>query len=195
MRGTIKRIVLALSFIVALPFWALFTISGYIFDNSELFLGMSHLLSLVPGKIGSYIRAAFLRLVTGSGDDNLYVGFLTTFSNKNVKFGKNVYIGAHCIIGWADIGNDVMIGSGIHVLSGRRQHPTETEGRNEAEGVFSRTLIDRNSWIGSMSTIMADIGSNSVIGAGSVVVKPIPPNVVAAGNPAKIIRSLDNEKR
>jgi acetyltransferase-like isoleucine patch superfamily enzyme len=49
--------------------------------------------------------------------------------------------------------------------------------------------VGRGAWLGSASVVMADVGHGTVVGAGSVVTKPLPPDVVAAGVPARIIRS------
>jgi acetyltransferase-like isoleucine patch superfamily enzyme len=86
------------------------------------------------------------------------------------------------------IGDDVAIGSNVDILSGRHQHhfgrldvPIQDQG-----GVFQQVTIGRNCWVGNSAVVMADIGADSVIGAGSVVVKPIPARSIAAGNPATV---------
>jgi acetyltransferase-like isoleucine patch superfamily enzyme len=92
------------------------------------------------------------------------------------------------------IEEDVTIGSNVDLLSGRRQHhfddfdsPIQKQG-----GTLTAIRIGRNSWIGNSAVIMSDIGADCVIGAGSVVVKPIPGRSVAAGNPAYVIRSRES---
>ncbi len=192
MREIAKRGMVFISWLVVLPLWLLFYAAGVFGNNAELFQGITHLLSLVPGKTGSYLRAGFMRLATGSGDDNLYIGFQTVFSSKGVRFGRDVYIGAKCMIGWAKVGDSVMIGSGVHVLSGRRQHPVGKDVKKDAPGELNCTRIGANVWIGNASVVMADVGENSVVGAGSVVVKAVPANVVAVGNPARVMRRVDD---
>ena len=88
------------------------------------------------------------------------------------------------------IEDHVTIGSNVDILSGRRQHHCEDLDRpiQEQGGTFEPVRIGRNSWIGNSSVIMADIGPHSVIGAGAVVVGPIPGRSVAVGNPARVIR-------
>lgn len=194
MKRLVKRGVIILAYAAVSPLWLLLSASAVFGDNAELFQGITHLLSLIPGKTGSFLRAGFMRLATGSGDDGLYIGFQTIFSSKDVRFGRNVYIGAKCMIGWAQVGDSVMIGSGVHVLSGRRQHPVGTEPKKDAPGEVSCTHIGSNVWVGNASVVMADVGANSVIGAGSIVVKAMPPDVVAAGNPAKVLRRLTDEQ-
>jgi acetyltransferase-like isoleucine patch superfamily enzyme len=56
--------------------------------------------------------------------------------------------------------------------------------------VIGLVKIGRGSWIGSAAIVMADVGEQSIIGAGSVVTQPVPSRVLAAGVPARVIRSL-----
>jgi acetyltransferase-like isoleucine patch superfamily enzyme len=59
----------------------------------------------------------------------------------------------------------------------------------EQEGQRTLVRIGRGAWVGSGALVMADVGANSVIGAGAVVTSPIPESVVAAGVPAKVVRA------
>ena len=94
-------------------------------------------------------------------------------------------------MGLCEIGDDVLFGSGVHVLSGTKQHHIDDPDTpiNAQGGVFERVKIGANSWIGNGAKIMADVGEGCVIGAGSVVTKPIPDFTIAVGNPAKVVRS------
>jgi len=85
-----------------------------------------------------------------------------------------------------NIGDNTLIGSNVDILSGRHQHGIDETGSlmHDQEGVFKRVIIGQNTWIENGAVIMADIGEDSVIGADSVVVKPIPNHSVAVGNPA-----------
>lgn len=73
-------------------------------------------------------------------------------------------------------------------------HPLDAESRNKNLEWAEPVIIGDNVWIGGDATILpgVTIGDNVVIGAGSVVTKDIPSNVVIAGNPAKIIKTLSN---
>ena len=85
---------------------------------------------------------------------------------------------------------DVLIASGVHITSGAKMHGTDdlTKPIKEQEGVNTLVTIGQGAWIGSLAVVMADVGRDSIIGAGAVVTKPIPEKVVAAGVPAKVIR-------
>ena len=86
------------------------------------------------------------------------------------------------------IGEGSLIGSNVDLLSGRHQHGSggrRSESKN-VEAAFISVRIGKNVWIGNRTVVMADVGTNSIIGAGSVVVKPISPDSLAVGNPAVV---------
>jgi len=93
------------------------------------------------------------------------------------------------------IEDDVLIGAGVHLYSAN--HRFDSLERPIIEQGFSpsrEVILRRGCWIGASSIILAgvEIGENAVVGAGSLVTKAIPPGVVAAGNPARVIRSVES---
>ena len=118
---------------------------------------------------------------------------------ENIHLGNNVEINMDCVFldcNRITIGDHSGIGPGVHIYA--VGHPTAPQERLSADSSFWKAntapvTIGRNVWIGGHSTIMAGvtIGDNTTIGAGSVVTKDIPANVLAAGNPCKIIKKLD----
>lgn len=88
------------------------------------------------------------------------------------------------------IGNDCMIGPNVQFLT--PTHPLDPEPRREKWEAAKPITVGNNVWLGGGVILCpgVTIGDNSVIGAGAVVTKDIPANVVAVGNPAKIIRTL-----
>jgi acetyltransferase-like isoleucine patch superfamily enzyme len=151
----------------------------------------SQALSLLPGLFGGYIRVAFYRKRLAACSWNSTIAFGSRFSDPRAEIGEHVYIGADCDIGWAVIGTDTLIGSGVHLVSGNMQHRfdrLDTPIRFQ-HGEFRRTSIGEDFWIGNGAIVMADVGSHAVVGAGSVVTKPVPEYHVVAGNPARLIRS------
>lgn len=113
-----------------------------------------------------------------------------------IKIKKNVQISG-CTISAAsyiEIGNNVLIGSGALLTDGD-SHPLDpTQRLNGGPGKVAPIIIEDNVFIGARSIILkgVTIGMNSVVGAGSVVVKSFPPNCVLGGNPAKIIKSIQS---
>ena len=109
---------------------------------------------------------------------------------QDATLGRGVYIGSYCILGRCSIGDRTQIASQVQMLSGRRQHSRDEQGQitGSAEGEFEWIEIGADCWIGASSIIMAPIGNGTTVGAGSVVVQPIAAQVVAVGNPARVIK-------
>jgi len=115
-------------------------------------------------------------------------------------YGFQTRIGARTFVNWGlicldvakvTIGDDVQIGPNVQLLTAT--HPLEPEPRrNKWEG--SRPIsIEDNVWLGGGVIVCpgVTIGQNTVVGAGAVVTKDLPPNSLAVGNPAKVIRTIE----
>ena len=116
----------------------------------------------------------------------------------NIEVGDNFYANYGAIIldvTKVKIGNNVMLGPRVSIYTAT--HPVDPEVRSTLLEYGVPVTIGNNVWIGGDTVINpgVTIGDNVVIGSGSVVTKKIPANVIAAGNPAKVIRALnDNDK-
>jgi maltose O-acetyltransferase len=111
----------------------------------------------------------------------------------NIKLGKNILINYDCVLldtGEISIGNNVLIGPGTKIVTA--EHPCEAEKRKDWSVSCRPIRIEEDVWIGAGAIVLpgVTIGARSVIGAGSVVTRDIPPDSVAVGNPARVIRSL-----
>ena len=113
----------------------------------------------------------------------------------NIKLGKQVFMNFNCCI--LDVmevkmGDRVMLGPQVQIYTAT--HPLEAKARSSGREFAKPITIGNDVWIGGNATICPGviIGNGVVIGAGSVVTKDIPDNCFAAGNPAKVIRSIDN---
>jgi virginiamycin A acetyltransferase len=146
--------------------------------------------AMVPGVIGDYIRIAFYKLTLKQCSLYSRVSFGSFFAHPNVVLGRGVYIGSYCILGRCSIGERTQIASQVQILSGRRQHRREGSGQisGASEADFEVIEIGADCWIGASSIIMASVGFGTTIGAGAVVVRPIASEVVAVGNPARVIK-------
>jgi acetyltransferase-like isoleucine patch superfamily enzyme len=98
-------------------------------------------------------------------------------------------VGTGCTLGLVTLEDDVLLASNVDVLSGAGQHrfdeldvPIREQG-----GTFDRVTVGADSWIGNRSVVMADVGRQCVVGAGSVVNKPLPPRSIAVGTPARVV--------
>ncbi|WP_189577550.1 acyltransferase [Marinobacter zhanjiangensis] len=185
-KRTIKNLFLVLAFPIHL-FFRLFTISG---NPDSAFMSFSQGLSLVPGKPGIYLRAAFYRLTCPNTSDEITIGFLTIFSHRDTTIHRGVYIGPQCNVGKCEIGKNTLIGSGVHILSGTRQHSFEDVKKpiQEQGGHYRKIMIGDNSWIGNSAVIASSIGRGCIIGAGSVVTKDIEMLSIAVGNPCSVVK-------
>jgi len=173
------------------PFIVLNSLSKKIGSNESTFVFCSQMLSLIPGKLGNYLRKNFFRFSMEYCDADCLIGFATLFSHSDTEIHKNVYIGPQCNIGKSKIEKNALLGSGVHILSGKGQHnfddldtPIQEQG-----GHFNKITIGEDTWIGNGAIIMANIGKKCVIGAGSVVIKDIPDYSIVGGNPAKLLKS------
>lgn len=150
-------------------------------------------------------RESILRELFGKVGENVLVDApLYCDHGENIFIGNNVVIGMNCT--FVDnqeirIGNQVMIASNVQIYTA--SHPVLPKERlvpdwKERETTFFRTyarpvVIRDNAWIGGGCIILpgVTVGENSVVGAGSVVNRDVPDNCVAAGNPCRVLRSLD----
>lgn len=146
-------------------------------------------------KLGKNVRIfAFVNLYGCEIGDNSKVGAFVEIQ-KNAKIGANVKVSSHTFIcEGVTIEDNVFVGHHVSFINDKYPHSTTADGglQTEADWQVVPTLVKRGASIGTSSTVLCGvtIGENSIIGAGSVVTKDIPPNVVAAGVPAKIIRKL-----
>ncbi len=115
---------------------------------------------------------------------------------KGAKIGKRVKVSSHSFIcEGVTIEDEVFIGHGVMFINDRYPRAT-TEGgaiQSEADWKLEQTLVKRRASIGSNATILCGvtIGENAVVGAGSVVTRDVPDRAVVAGNPARVLRRLE----
>lgn len=145
-------------------------------------------------------RAALLRRMLGSMGEGCYIEppFRANWAGKHLHLGKNVYVNFNLtIVDDADIiiGDQVMIGPNVTIATAN--HPLHPELRARALQYNRSVTIGSNVWIGAGAVIVpgVTIGDNAVIGAGSVVTRDIPANVVAVGNPCRVLREIGEREK
>lgn len=117
---------------------------------------------------------------------------------KNIEVGNNFYANYNCVIldvGKVVIGENVMFAPNVSIYTAG--HPIHPKSRNSGYEYGIEVTIGDNVWVGGSVVINpgVKIGNNVVIGSGSVVTKDIPDNVIAAGNPCRIIREITEDDR
>lgn len=154
---------------------------------------LSHEFNTVPGE-DHVERDRIIRELLGSMGEGSMIR-----PPFRCDYGFQTHIGARTFVNWGlicldvgkiTIGDYVQIGPNVQLLTAT--HPIEPEPRrNKWEG-SSPITIGSNVWLGGGVIVCpgVTIGENTVVGAGAIVTKDLPPNVVAVGNPARVIRTI-----
>ena len=139
-----------------------------------------------------------MKELTGSEIDGSFGMFPPFYTDcgRNMHFGKNVFINAGCKFqdqGGIYIGDNALIGHNAVIAT--INHDEDPEKRGSM--VFHPVHIGNNVWLGANVTVLpgVTIGDGAIIGAGSVVTKDVPENMIAVGNPAKVIREVKRSDR
>jgi len=151
----------------------------------------SHVMSLLPGFPGVYLRRAYYKITLSLKSRGFVIEFGTILAQRGIEIGSDVYIGPYCNIGLSVIEDQVLLGSNVDIVSGKHTHrfdcldvPIKDQG-----GVLKKIRIGRGAWLGNKAVVLETIGEGTIVGAGAVVVAEQPPFVIVGGNPAKVLRS------
>ncbi|PAV27099.1 acetyltransferase [Tamilnaduibacter salinus] len=194
---TAKRAVKTVFRLLMLPIYGAFCLLTLFGNTDSVFQGFSQALSLIPGRIGTYCRAAFYSLACPDTSDEISIGFLTLLSHRDTTIERGVYIGPQGNIGMCTIKEGTLLGSGVHILSGKNQHyfddpetPIQQQG-----GRFEKVVIGADCWLGNQSLVMADLPKRTIVAAGAIVTHSPDATSILAGNPAKTIQRRANPER
>ena len=159
------------------------------------------LLRVAPDvKLGKDVKLfGFVNLYGCSIGENTKIGTFVEIQ-KGATVGANCKISSHTFIcEGVTIQDEVFVGHGVTFINDMYPRATAAGGalQTEADWTCIPTIVKRGSSIGSGSTILAGItvGENAIVGAGSVVTKTVPRDTIVAGNPARVLRKITEEKK
>jgi acetyltransferase-like isoleucine patch superfamily enzyme len=147
-------------------------------------------------KLGRDVKLSkFINLYGCEIGDETKIGAFVEIQ-KNAMVGKRCKISSHTFIcEGVTIEDNVFIGHSVTFINDSYPRATTAEGglQTEADWKVERTLVKKGASIGSGSTILSNvsIGENAIVGAGSVVTKDVPANSIVAGNPARLLRQIE----
>ena len=150
-------------------------------------------------KLGKDVKLSkFINLYGCEIGDNTKIGAFVEIQ-KNASVGRSCKISSHTFIcEGVEIQDDVFIGHGVMFINDIYPRATVAGGlQTEADWKVEKTRICKGASVGSGATILCNItvGENAIVGAGSVVTKDVPANAIVAGNPAKFLRFVNEEKK
>jgi acetyltransferase-like isoleucine patch superfamily enzyme len=162
---------------------------------------VNEFVSIAPSvKLGKDVRLSkFINLYGCEIGDETKIGAFVEIQ-KNASVGKRCKISSHTFVcEGVEIQDNVFIGHGVTFINDSYPRATTASGelQTEADWKVEKTVISKGASIGSGSTILSNIsvGENAIVGAGSVVTKDVPANAIVAGNPARVLRYLKQEKQ
>ena len=156
----------------------------------------SHVCIAENVKLGQDVKLSkFINLYGCEVGDETKIGAFVEIQ-KNAKVGKRCKISSHTFIcEGVTIEDNVFIGHSVTFINDSFPRATTANGglQTEQDWNVERTLVKKGASIGSGATILSNvvIGENAIVGAGSVVTKDVPPHCIVAGNPAKVLRYIE----
>ncbi|PYU01493.1 MAG: N-acetyltransferase [Acidobacteria bacterium] len=162
---------------------------------------MNEFVSIAPSvKLGKDVRLSkFINLYGCEIGDETKIGAFVEIQ-KNASVGKRCKISSHTFVcEGVEIQDNVFVGHSVTFINDSYPRATTASGelQTEVDWKVEKTVISKGASIGSGSTILSNItvGENAIVGAGSVVTKDVPANAIVAGNPARVLRYLKQEKQ
>jgi acetyltransferase-like isoleucine patch superfamily enzyme len=147
-------------------------------------------------RLGRDVRLSkFINLYGCEIGDETKIGAFVEIQ-KNATVGKRCKISSHSFIcEGVTIEDNVFIGHGVMFINDSYPRATAAGGslQTEADWKVEKTIIRKGASVGSGATVLANlcVGENAIVGAGAVVTKDVPPNTIVVGNPARVLRYIE----
>jgi acetyltransferase-like isoleucine patch superfamily enzyme len=152
---------------------------------------LSDLLGTLPLTPGWKVRRAIYARILPRIGKNVILHPGVVLEDPRTTFGDDVWISHECYLDYATIEDHVLVGPHAVILAGGHPHqiervdiPIKLQPNNPKQPI----VLGKGCWIGANATVMADVGHDAIVGAGSVVTRAVPPFAIVAGNPARVLR-------
>ena len=157
--------------------------------QTQLLFNVNHTMPMTE-EYNSLINELFEK---GIGQNSTVSAPLSGTSFENVKIGNNVFINSNCLMmarGGITIEDDVMLAANVQLLSNNHDE------YNRQVLICNEITIKKGAWIGAGVSILpgVTIGKYAIVGAGAIVTKDVPDYAVVVGIPARVVKTLDEDK-
>lgn len=187
LRRIFKRTMTVICLILVSPWALLAQLESLVSPGERIFTAGAEVLSLVPTLLGNYLRLGYYIVTLQSCGFDVAFDFGSRVSHRTARLGNDITVGGFASLGTVTVGDHVLISPRVSVLSGGRQHEVWDPERNvnDQPPHYDRVHIAPNSWIGEGAIVLADVGERCIVAAGAVVLRPVPDEKLAMGNPAR----------
>jgi hypothetical protein len=188
-RAVFKKTIFFIAVLCVSPLILLTRLEEFVRNKrSARFFGASkEILAIVPTIIGEYLRLAYYWGVCTEVSPEASFLFGCMLARQDAIVRSGTVVGAFCIIGHVDIGENVLLGARVSIISGKYVHGKPGERIDESSGQheFQTIKVGRDSWIGQDAVLLESVGEGCTVAAGSVVLREVPDGITVMGNPAR----------